>query len=303
MSQLELEHVMAEMFQSSKGPESSGGGGKVLVVVVVVVAVLGGATVMWLRREADVKPATSAEPIASTAPHVPKEVPVPGLMKSIPAGSFQMGSEDGDKDEKPVHEAKVEAFQLDVTEVTVNAYDACLAAGKCTAPNGGGDCNEGKADRADHPINCVDHEQATAYCAFVGRRLPTEEEWEYAARGTDGRRFPWKGGDPAKQLCWNGEGNELGKGKHPSTCPVGSYPDGASPFGILDLAGNVWEWTSAAYCPYDKPDCGDARKVIRGGAWNNLVPSFVRAQDRSREAANARNDNVGFRCAKGAEQP
>ncbi len=287
---------MAEMFGSSKQPESSGTT-KLLGLVVALVAV--GAAAFWFKARAveETKP-SGAVPAASAGPHVPKNVPVPGVTKPIPAGTLQMGSEDGDADEKPVHEVKVAAFQLDETEVTVKAYEACVTAQKCAPPNKGGDCNWGKADRADHPVNCVDFEQATAYCASVEKRLPTEEEWEYAARGSDGRKFPWKGGDPANQLCWNGEGNEMGKGKHPSTCPVGSYPAGASPFGILDMAGNVWEWTSAPYCPYDKPDCGDARKVIRGGAWNNLVPSFVRAQDRTKEAATTRNDNVGFRCAK-----
>jgi formylglycine-generating enzyme required for sulfatase activity len=287
---------VAEMFGSSKRPESSGA--RRLAGLIVALAAVGVA-VYWFKAHATAgeAPAPSAA-VASSAPHVPKNVPVPGVTRPVAAGAFQMGSDDGDKDEKPVHEVKVAAFELDETEVTVKAYEACVTARKCTPPNKGGDCNWGRADRADHPVNCVDFEQATAYCASVDKRLPTEEEWEYAARGTDGRRFPWKGGDPTNQLCWNGEGNELGKGKHPSTCPVGSYPAGASPFGILDMAGNVWEWTSAAYCPYDKPDCGDARKVIRGGAWNNLVPSFVRSQDRTKEAATARNDNVGFRCAK-----
>ena len=159
-------------------------------------------------------------------------------------------------------------------------------------------CNWQKPDRDRHPVNCVDWKHAGEYCAFAGKRLPTEEEWEFAARGADGRKYPWGPAAPAAQLCWNGEGSDVGKGNRQGTCPVASYPSGASPFGAYDMAGNVWEWTADAYCPYGRKGCGDERRVIRGGAWNNLVPQYVRAQDRATEAAESRPENVGFRCAK-----
>ncbi len=129
------------------------------------------------------------------------------------------------------------------------------------------------ATRSNHPINCVDWNQANAYCTSVGKRLPTEEDWEYAARGTAGNEYPW-GNTPApsNQLCWNGTGNDLGQGNRRSTCPVGSYPAGNTPLG---LAGNVWEWTSSGYSADYSAARDTASRVFRGGGWN-VCRSFVR---------------------------
>jgi len=240
-------------------------------------------------------PASTAKP--SVTPPTPVAVPE-GEMVKIPGGAFSMGSNDGDPDEKPITQVTVSAFELDATEVTVAAYKKCVAAGKCTEPDKGMYCNWRKEGRENHPVNCVDLEQATAYCAFVGRRLPTEEEWEYAARGTDGRGYAWGSAPPGGQLCWNGEGSDLGKGERQGTCPVASYPAGRSPFGAFDMGGNVWEWTANAHCPYDHRGCTAPTRVIRGGAWNNVLPRYVRAQDRAEETAGSRRDNVGFRCAR-----
>jgi formylglycine-generating enzyme required for sulfatase activity len=167
-----------------------------------------------------------------------------GGMARTPGGTFVMGSESIYADEKPVHRVTVAAFSMDVTDVTTAAYGACVRAGKCSEPGAGDYCNWGKGDRQNHPINCVDWNQATAYCAYAGKRLPTEEEWEYAARGTDGRTYPWGNEAPSNQLCWNRGASKEG------TCVVGSHPSGASPFGLQDMAGNVWQWTSSNYCPY-----------------------------------------------------
>lgn len=191
------------------------------------------------------------------------------------------------------------SFEIDLTEVTVAAYQSCIEAGKCSPPDTGGACNWNKPGQDWHPINCVDFGQAAAYCDFVKKRLPTEQEWEYAARGDDGREYPWKDGPPGGQLCWNGEGNDLGVNNRHGTCPVGHFPAGASPFGALDMAGGVREWTATTYClsPEGK-ECKGDRKVIRGGGWNNVKAEHVRAQDRSSEQVKARVDDLGFRCAR-----
>ena len=185
----------------------------------------------------------------------------------------------------------VAAYCMDRTEVTTAAYATCVESGKCTAATTSGSCNAGVAARGDHPINCVNWNQATAYCEAQGQRLPTEEEWEYAARGTDGRVYPWGNAEPAGQLCWTGEGNSLGKGKRQSTCAVASFPTGNSPFGLSDMSGDVWEWTSSAY------SATDAGRVVRGGSWGYGVPSFVRSASRSGGDPSGQGDGLGFRCA------
>jgi formylglycine-generating enzyme required for sulfatase activity len=214
--------------------------------------------------------------------------PVRDGMVQIPGGTFCMGSNDGDEDEKPVHSVTVDAFELDLTEVTVAQYRACVKAGKCDAPEGSG-CNWDESDRDDHPVNCVNWDQARTYCGWAGKRLPTEEEWEYTARGTDGRTYPWGNESPSEQLC----------GKQASTCKVGSFPTGNSPFGVKDMAGNVWEWTDTTYCnSYAKNAPCEVARVVRGGGWGYFIPSNVRAAFRFRYGPSYRLLYLGFRCAR-----
>jgi formylglycine-generating enzyme required for sulfatase activity len=288
---------MSELFQP--GGEAPAPSRKRLWPAAIAVLVLVGGGYLGYRATRpppapppEPKPVPSA-PVDDDAPPLPE-----GSMVRVPGGTWKMGSTDGDADEKPIVDATVGSYLIDRTEVTVAAYRACVAAGKCEPPDTGAYCNWDKPGKDRHPVNCVDARQAEAFCAFADKRLPAEDEWDFAARGTDGRKYPWQEGAPAAQLCWNGPGNDLGKGNRQGTCTVGRYPAGASPFGALDMAGNVWEWTATRYCPYDHRDCEDARRVIRGGGWNNLVPEYVRAQDRSKEALKARNDNIGFRCAR-----
>ena len=255
--------------------------------------------VMWSLRESPGIERRPAPAPSTPRPPAPKPLDVPeGAAVRVPGGAFKMGSDDGEADEKPVTEVTVAPFDLDITEVTVGAYAKCVNADKCTAPDTGMYCNWKKPGRDAHPINCIDWEQATAYCAFAGKRLPAEDEWELAARGADGLEHPWKDGPPAAQLCWNGEGNDQGRGYRSGTCPVASYPSGASPFGVLDMLGNVREWTASAYCPYTSRGCSNDARVIRGAAWNNGDPAYVRAQDRGKKPPKSRPDNVGARCAK-----
>lgn len=271
------------------------------VVVGVAVLALAGGGLWWALRGAPPPP-----PAAEATPDAPKVRPSipPGAMATVPTGKVRMGSDNGDADEKPITERGVSTFEIDVLEVTVADFEACVQAGKCSEPvRAEGKCNWGKPERRDHPVNCVDQAQAAAYCASVGKRLPSETEWEMAARGPAGRTYPWGNEPPGGQLCWNGVGSDVGKGKRDSTCVVGTHPAGITAEGVHDLAGNVWEWTSSKYCPYEKPDCGDERAVFRGGGFNNSAPGYVRGADRTKDKPSARNDNLGFRCARSAPPP
>jgi formylglycine-generating enzyme required for sulfatase activity len=213
-------------------------------------------------------------------------------MIAVPAGTFMMGAADGSVDEKPVHSVNVAAFEMDEIEVTTGAYKVCVEAAACQEPDIGVDCNWGKRDRSEHPVNCVSWRDAAAYCAFVKKRLPTEEEWELAARGTAGTRYPWGNAEPGAQLCWK---RHVGEG----TCRAGSFSAGKSPLGIQDLGGNVWEWTSSRACPYSSKQCAVEKRVYRGGSWLSLNPEGVSASMRQKDEPSARASHVGFRCARG----
>lgn len=218
-------------------------------------------------------------------------------MVRIPAGTFQMGSNDGESDEKPVHRVQVSAFEMDVTEVTVAQYRACVNAGSCQAPTDvGSTCNYRKSDRDQHPMNCVDWNEAQAFCSWAGKRLPTEEEWEYAARGSDGRKYPWGNDAPSPRLL---NMRIRGNDRWAATAPVGSFSKGKSPFGLLDMAGNVWEWTFTRYCnSYSSSARCTSARVDRGGSWGSDSPSGVRAADRNRNDPAYRDGDLGFRCAR-----
>jgi len=209
-------------------------------------------------------------------------------MAAIPGGRFKMG-ERGDS-------VTVAAFCLDLTEVTVMAYAACATSGSCSSDGvgtqlwngqdlGKGACNWGVSGRENHPINCTDWGQAATYCRAQGKRLPTEEEWEWAARGGDeARTYPWGSAEPDFQPCWSGVS------KRTATCAVGSSPDGNARWGLQDMAGNVWEWTSSKY--------GATARVYRGGGWYYVSPGVLRAASRSWGAPSLRGGSIGFRCAR-----
>jgi formylglycine-generating enzyme required for sulfatase activity len=210
-------------------------------------------------------------------------------MVLIPAGPFLAGATDGDLDERPVRRVRLPAFHIDRTEVTRTAYSACVRARACPPP----------VDYPDQqvpslPQTGVSFAAAVAFCRFVAKRLPTELEWEKAARGPDGRRFPWGAVadcERANYGVWAGEG-PCG-GRHPGRPePVGRYPSGASPYGALDLAGNVWEWVDAL----DPAD--PRRRILKGGS---CCSTFLepRASNRVAYAADYRDADIGFRCARG----
>lgn len=222
-----------------------------------------------------------------------------GKMAHISEASFRMGSEVGEPDEMPVHVVHVAAFDLDLTEVTVATYAECVRAGACVAASRGvqwpgitstpqlsKECNEDRADRQDHPINCVDWSMADAFCRWAAKRLPTEDEWEYAACE----------GDCNAAARGQSGSTVLRVARWPLTSRVAQSEPG--PFGLYDMDGNVWEWTASPYCSYGHPGCGDSRRVVRGGSWSLVDFVYVRLTDRSPSDPSTRNTNLGFRCAR-----
>lgn len=250
----------------------------------------------------------------------------PTGMNMIPSATFDMG--EAGKVE-PVTRVTMPSFLLDRTEVSVAAYAACVGRGACTDANVtscGPGSNWGRPDRADHPMNCVDWMQARAFCLARGARLPTEAEWELGARGTDGRPYPW-GTDPPDErralFRVNREGPLTTEGvrmhaqamvqrasEQAGTDPVDSHPEGASPFGLLNMAGNVWEWVQDVYAPYPggsvrRPrggaDDDEGEHVVRGGGYSSMRAIGLRTFDREHTGARHRGATLGFRCARDLE--
>lgn len=233
----------------------------------------------------------------------------------IQAGLFPMGvpfgDRDGGRDEYPRHDVFVDTFAIDKFEVTNGRYlEFVKSAGHRVPQNPknpmrnlwqGDNITDSLADR---PVINVDWFDADAYCKWAGKRLPTEAEWEKAAKGTSDRRFPWGNVEPtAKHLNYNQRW--IGE---KTLMPVGSYEAGKSPYGAYDMAGNVWEWVNDWYDPryYEKspnknpkgPESG-TKKVIRGAGWPNETPS-VRIFTRVESDPTLRNESTGFRCAADA---
>ena len=224
----------------------------------------------------------------------------------VPAGEFTMGAADpdtsADDDEKPAHTVYLDAFWIDRTEVTNAMYAGCVQAGACQVPRKPGSATRASyypnPEFADYPVIYVAWDDAAAYCAWAGRRLPAEAEWEKAARGVDGRRYPWGEGIGCERANYGGC---LG-----DSAAAGSYPGGASPYGALDMAGNVWEWVQDWYDAsyYDRspdanppgPASGDGR-VVRGGSWDSEVWD-VRESYRDWSSPGYHYGYIGFRCAR-----
>ncbi|MFL5322542.1 MAG: formylglycine-generating enzyme family protein [Myxococcaceae bacterium] len=239
---------------------------------------------------------------SGSRPAVPDAGTTEPAMVTVPAGAFPMGCRELCSDavsgaDIPVHTVELSAFAIDRTEVTQEAYSRCVAAKACTRPG----ANFDPVKKPSFPITNVTWEQARDYCAWTGKRLPTEAEWEKAARGTDQRRYPW---GPEQPDCERANFEPCG-GK---LVTVGALPNGASPYGALDMAGNVEEWVadwySGAYyreSPAKDPlgpavDSGSGH-VVRGGsyrydAWH--LGATVRFWD-----PGGPTDELGFRCARG----
>ena len=253
----------------------------------------------------------------------------PEGMVLIPAGTFQMGSTIGDVDEVPVHTVELDAFYIDQHEVTNAEYQAFVAATGHPPPRGIGytavyellkndyePWNDPGFNHPDQPVTTVTWFNATAYCKWVGKRLPTEAEWEKAARGgLEGARYPWGDTEPGNTSANFADSQTEFEWRSPDvndgflfTAPVGTFPPNG--YGLFDMAGNVWEWCADWYSPtyYSDvqgaenpprnptgPDTGE-RRVLRGGTWYRAVHT-IRNAERVSDFPNSSLNVVGFRCA------
>ncbi len=221
----------------------------------------------------------------------------------VPAGNFTMGSDTGNPNEIPAHLVYLDAFRVDQTDITNRMYAVCANAGGCAWPS--------RTDSNTHsnyyldpnlgnfPVIRVTWNDAANYCAWAGRRLPTEAEWEKAARGTDARTYPWGSGAPNPTLL--NFDSEIG-----DPTAVGQYPSGASPYGALDMAGNVWNWVNDWYgetyyagAPTSNPSgpSSGLGHVIRGGSWYEQDAAGVRSAFRGYGTLTDTYPTLGFRCA------
>ena len=225
-------------------------------------------------------------------------------MVLVPAGPFLMGSlpSDGDQDETPQRGVFLNAFWIDLYEVTFARYAqfaSATGAGKPVIPVLQDD--PAKLMAPEQPVVAVSWNQASDYCRWLGKRLPTEAEWEKAARGERGTKYPW--GNTFGPGFANIQGNEDGVA---FTAPPGSFPSGRSPYGLYDMAGNVAEWVADWYdqsyyekAPFESPTgpTSGKHRVYRGGSWND-PPSNVRTAKRFTAAPHQTSAVIGFRCAK-----
>ena len=313
------------------------------VALPLVLFVVGCGTAAGARERSTPPPVVARAPVvaspssAAASPVVaPVVAPIEGElprrcddMLLVPAGPFLMGAvSGGEADEQPRHEVTLPAFYLDETEVTNQAYAEAVAAGVCDPPlpgsataNGYGPDRHFRGPR--QPVSSISWDNAHAYCAWRGKRLPSEAEWEKAARGSDERRYPW-GDEPPNET--------LARYESQVTSDVGTHPAGAGPYGHLDLAGNVWEWVEDVYDPYayrrpsaaeghggsceqslaafdelrrrgqqgftgSNPIPTECERVLRGGAFN-YHPTGLRVTNRVHHPGRYRLVMSGFRCAK-----
>jgi formylglycine-generating enzyme required for sulfatase activity/tRNA A-37 threonylcarbamoyl transferase component Bud32 len=331
---------------ASTGAPSRGRAAMVLGAAALIMLGTGG-LVMLRKGTRSESPAVAAAPTASSASSSSSAStpPVcPPDMAAVPGGKFFMGSDDDSFSAwKPAHKVELSPYCIDIDEVTAGQYKACSDVGECKRAatrsswkKAEGDtqkeherkeeaystlCTFGREGMERHPINCVTWADAANYCKVHGKRLPTEAEWEFAARKSDGRKFPW-GDDPPTSEHMNACGLECTRWMekqglkpgprmyetddgYPGTAPVGSYPKGRTIFGLNDMVGNVFEWTSDWMGPYTADEQKDpqgpaegVKKVIRGGGFNGGYVSWVNPAFRYGMEPERHTHAIGFRCAK-----
>ncbi|UQA59751.1 bifunctional serine/threonine-protein kinase/formylglycine-generating enzyme family protein [Polyangium aurulentum] len=343
----------ASMAPGTTGPGSRGKGGVIAFAAVAALALLGGSFVaykLFRKPPPPSEPAPAGSILAGPAPTssvsaaATRPTECPSGMALVPGGKFYMGSDDpAFKLWQPAHQVSLDLFCIDLHEVTAGEYKECSDKGECKRPEASPNwpktagttdaehekkrvayaelCTFGKPGFENHPVNCVNWAMADRYCKWRDKRLPTEAEWEYAARGSDGRKFPW-GDDEGAVGHMNAGGKEFTAWERaaglkpsdqlypqddgfPATAPVGSFPKGKTRFGADDFVGNVWEWTADWFETY-KPDevinpkgapAGD-RKAMRGGGFNGGNILWLNPAFRFHQVPDATQPSIGFRCAK-----
>ncbi|NMB55642.1 MAG: SUMF1/EgtB/PvdO family nonheme iron enzyme [Leptolinea sp.] len=271
---------------------------------------------------------TATLTLTPTAPPEPPTVatakstwisPVDGMpLIYIPQGQYLIGSPDSDTlaliNEKPQHTVKLSGFWMDKTEITNAMYAVCVQAGVCPEKKKvmsyTRESYYGNPEFADYPVIFVSWYDAQTYCTWAGRKLPTEAQWEAAARGPDGKKYPWGNSNPTCGQLNFATSLDMRGGKKSSLCvgdtsQVGKYPKGASPYGLLDMAGNVWEWVADWNSPnylvdpsQDPTGPADGEnKVIRGGFFFTDA-KYVRPAARSWHSPDFSSNDLGFRCAR-----
>lgn len=246
------------------------------------------------------------------------------IMAHIPAGQFSMGSDNGEADEAPVHDVYLDSFWMDTTEITNRMYGLCVEAGSCTPPLQTSSYTRpsyyGDSNYAEYPVLYVDWSMANAYCQWAGVHLPTEAQWEKAASGGDDRIFPWGDDwdvDQRKRLNF-ADGNNpettsditLNDGFRDSA-PVARFPGGRSPYGIYDMAGNLWEWVADWYDPTyyvnspfnnpqgpAEPGADISMRALRGASWVAANQDVFRTSNRNGLDPSSSSESLGFRCAR-----
>lgn len=232
-------------------------------------------------------------------------------MVTIPAGEFLMGTDiTGKQTEAPAHTVYLDSYMIDVREVSVQQYAVCVSAGVCEPPESYNSedqhkkaCNWGRENRENHPVNCVNWYQADKYCRWIGKTLPTEAEWERAARGDDGRFYPGGNDFNCKDSCVSLMPCEMRE----ETCPVDSFSHYKSPYGLINVVGNVMEWVSDWYDEryYShssrKNPAGPEKglyKVLRGGSFKNSNLNELRVVNRYSLPPETKTSFTGFRCSR-----
>ena len=285
--------------------------GAILVwIIIATLAVAAGFVAWWLWtsqkrlvRKPDQSAQQSPEPTTGLLSATPqpspilKQIDAPVGMVFVPGGTFKMGLDGGDELERPAHIVEVKPFFIDRNEVTNEEYQRFISATKRRAPAHwvGGKVPSGQMK---FPVVNVSWADANAYARWAKKRLPAESEWEFAARGTDGRLYPW--GNEWKQDYAN-----AGQGRKGRLFEAGRYASGASPFGALDMCGNVWEWTASGFKDYPGRKIastlvGAGLKVIRGGAYDAGLKNATTTY-RGAVSPDRAYDKTGFRCARDAK--